>query len=684
MFYFGTPISMTSDTPPTPFLSMDRREIRERVLRKEVLRRAGRDLGAPWTWRSGTAGDTHGEFPTVEEWDKDQAAAYSVWLDKNGKKVVREVLETLGTTKQIDIEGGLRAVSDDHICNALKERSSQDRRFLGEYLADAGLLPLLGLPTRLRMLYTNVDSAQSGNPILRKIDRDINLALTEFAPGAKRIKDKHVYTCDGFSPELYLERGGRIKPEGQALECQQRLLFCPSCQYFLAKRPSDSGGDGDPCPACGNPPFAGDSSVDDFQRFRTIDSWVPNGFRVKSETAGMVGEEDRHGKSGRAFVAVPSLCDEPPSDVCNTSISRTDAAMFRVNDRNGDLYSAGPNSLPIGRSCEIADSGKWAEGQVEATSTDRGAVRFAIHSSRRTDVLRLSHAKIPNGLDLDPRRAGAGVRIAFISAAELIRRAWATHLDISPSEIHVLQPAAIPSPGDPTRWQGLVTLCDDHPNGAGYVDELKTRWKIFLDDFCSATPKYKFVERLIDKEGHAKKCRRACYECLRSYQNRFIDSLLDWRLGYELLKTLRDPSYAVGLLDFPSSHSQSPGLCQWVKEAEAACKSICNSFPEEFKRASGFHDKNLPVLRVEEGEKSRFIVVRHPLWADRSSLVDNVLDRTYIAAKQRSDETDMDPDIIDSFNLWHRPSWTRQRILDRLRGQDQISSTPQLVDTVDE
>jgi len=64
--------------------------------------------------------------------------------------------------------------------------ASQDQTLiqdaLSERLANRGILPMFGFPTRARNLYHN----KPGNwPPRDVIDRDLELAVSMFAPGAK-------------------------------------------------------------------------------------------------------------------------------------------------------------------------------------------------------------------------------------------------------------------------------------------------------------------------------------------------------------------------------------------------------------------------------------------------------------------------------------------------------------------
>jgi hypothetical protein len=257
------------------------------------------------------------------------------------------------------------------------------------------------------------------------------------------------------------------------------------------------------------------------------------------------------------------------------------------------------------------------------------------------------------------------VRIAFVSAGELLRRMVAFELDISAHELHVLPPVVVPCHGDSSRKQFRLVLTDDHPNGAGYVTELVRRWHELVGDFCSDSPRGAFAARLVSDE-HTARCERACYDCLRSYRNRFIDSLLDWRLGYELIRTLWDEQYVAGA----DGKFRSPGLASWLSAVQLGCNTMATAFENEFTVDDALPADRLPTLLLRHHDRCRLVAVRHPFWADRSSLVGNIVDCSWVDLEARSEDMTHAPTLIDSFNLIHRPSRTRQRLIEALRSED--------------
>jgi hypothetical protein len=73
----------------------------------------------------------------------------------------------------------------------------ESRRYgLAHSLAEQGNLPMYGMPTRVRDLYVGTrESASTRQTDWLTIDRDLDLAVYEFAPGSVIVKDKREHVC---------------------------------------------------------------------------------------------------------------------------------------------------------------------------------------------------------------------------------------------------------------------------------------------------------------------------------------------------------------------------------------------------------------------------------------------------------------------------------------------------------
>lgn len=651
-FYFSVPERIAGDPPPVPFLAVERDEIARRLVTKEILRIAFRDVGA--TWHTSAVVDTHGEFCDLRGWRDRFRSEVSTWMSTHAAHI-----KTVADVVVVEGNEAMRQRVAQWVSRELIERiddtisqESDDTRPLGETLADAGVLPMLGMPTRVRELYLELGDGEEHK---RAIDRDLEISITEFAPGSRRVKDKRIYECAGFSPRLRWQRSGASSawtPHGDALERSKELLWCPSCLHFEVlgnqARPTT-------CPAgCGTEIGDGRDQV------MICNARSPAAYRTHNVLAPSVGEDDEHGISTRAFLAVPSDDLQERRSCRNAQLEAGVAEVHRINDNARELFAVRPavgveRFIAQGRSRAAGPhSGQWL-------NDPSGNDRFAQYASKQTDVLRIRHLRVPIGITLDPRSEGAAVRAAFYSAVEILRRAWAIELDVDPDEFDVPPIAAVEHDRGPWARQGILTILDHHPNGAGFVSELAKKWQEFLPRLLEGRTEYS--ERVL-RDGHSKSCDRACYTCLRSYRNRFIDGLLDWRLGFDVLKLLDDPEYSAHLVG--TSPPVFASIRDWRVRADESLAAFMSAFGQgdgvEYRLEPGYP---LPTMqRINEAGDSAFIIVTHPLWTNGSSREDNIVDAALLELDGRGVST-QDVVFVDSFNLRHRPTWTHRKIHSR-------------------
>ena len=141
---------------------------------------------------------------------------------------------------------------------------------------------MYGLPTRMRNLYHGYKNNRQGGYEWQTIDRDIDVALHEFAPGQVLIKDKLEHRCIGFTGPLgdfrrFVKQGPQpVAPLGTPFDSEFTLQLCNRCGTWT--RP-----DASPlteCPVCSEV-----LSVEDTHLCRT-----PSGFRTDFDPSLVTGE----------------------------------------------------------------------------------------------------------------------------------------------------------------------------------------------------------------------------------------------------------------------------------------------------------------------------------------------------------------------------------------------------------
>jgi DEAD/DEAH box helicase domain-containing protein len=157
-------------------------------------------------------------------------------------------------------------------------------------------------------------------------------------------------------------------------------------------------------------------------------------------------------------------------------------------------------------------------------------LRGAIGCVKPTDVLllQLNDLELPGPsatLTTDRPRTPAGLP-ALWSFAELFRRAGALELDVSPWELDIgIQPY-------PTEhgFGRRIFVADALENGAGYAPQLG-RPEVLAKVFARMS---EVIAPKLEAAKHAGECDSSCPDCLRSYDNRRLHPMLDWRLALDL------------------------------------------------------------------------------------------------------------------------------------------------------
>jgi DEAD/DEAH box helicase domain-containing protein len=167
-YYFQRPEKITADPPPPPYVDTARPQILQRVLAKEVLRRAFFDLNL---FADSRGDSVHGEFGAADAWSQPPAnppAGYTgvsvadviqEWIDGH-PRVIEQICDALLVGTRLAGIGAARTAATGWIATALVPEITQApvdpslvQEGLSERLSNRGILPMFGFPTRARYLY---------------------------------------------------------------------------------------------------------------------------------------------------------------------------------------------------------------------------------------------------------------------------------------------------------------------------------------------------------------------------------------------------------------------------------------------------------------------------------------------------------------------------------------------------
>lgn len=690
LFYFRQPKKMTGDIPPTPFLTKRMSNIAERFLRKgwlweafrklrEEVRREGRiypaDLMSP--------PDIHGEYlptpflPMADGIDWRARAASAIGACQAEATALCDVLTT--GAAEVELNPDPPEIMDEIDSVVLDAR--QDG--LAHSLSEAGHLPMYGMPTRVRQLYLRL-RPDGERTVWSTVDRDLDLAIYEFAPGSTVVIDKREHLAVGFTPDLAEPLPGR---GDQTLKAHQRsafanpfmLLECGTCRAWTEITP---GVYSDECIACGSklhPEQARECRVPNAFRTdlpgypRTREEEVDSGIRHRSIQA-----------EGRTL-GFTTASDFGPGGKWGMSIAHHLSRTFRLNrgpqlddgDRGFEIRHGSEvkpyrrQNLELPLQC-ISTQGSLAARVANTFQPDGPPERIWLAAPKTTDALYLSPEaqrpslalhRLPGRLDSMPDDEDElhritrwlGIRSAAISASYLIVNRAALELDIDPEEFDVLEPR-IHGKADP---RPLLHITDNLVNGAGFCEYLaaddergRPRIASYIESMLTAFDAYP-LQQFLDPE-HA--CSTSCYKCLRRYGNQPFHALLDWQLGISFLRALVDPSYMCGL----DGSFVGPELERWQTLAARFAGQMAHRFdggPTET-----FHGVPAFRVRLRKSRLSPWILVAHPLWDWRDELQDSILARARDAAMEHGE-----PLCWDTFNLARRQVFVRERIREELR-----------------
>ncbi len=572
--YFQNPTAITNDPTPAPYLAMGQREIFERSLSATILREAFRDL--PDDLRvDGRQPNVHGEYGTIDEWAS-RSGHIRRWLAANTDAVAAafhalSAHAAVPTTVDEAIDGVRRLPDaiDEVVARVVGHEA------LSQRLAESGWLPMFGFPTQVRLLHLSRPTRSFPWPPDDVVDRDLSIALSQFAPGSEIVRDGWVHTVVGVTSFQPSYRG--VSPLPEPLVQQRHLGLCMDCNHVDELVDIDAVA---LCPACGR------------GGYRVVQVRQPLGFR-----AGAARDFDG------AFTWSPRrIVARVTSDLDRLREETTQQNLVALSGQ-GDRYIVNDN---LGRMFTFARAGHDWGGYLETTVVDhlddprirvpRGEVtRAALGAVLHTDLFFLgSHTPTPpaGGLRLNLRRVAPrvaadlthGLRTAWYSLAFLLRSAAAEHLDIQPQEII----AGIHSAARGGEQTFYAFLADTLENGAGFSSHLGEADE--LGRFLDTVQRYLAV---LERAGHADDCMSSCYQCLRDYTNMAYHPLLDWRIARDLLGVLRH-----GLLT-PGPDRAERALAGWLK-AQPAMREVATPAPS---------------CLVASGPRQAALVVKHPLEA---------------------------------------------------------------------
>jgi DEAD/DEAH box helicase domain-containing protein len=704
--YFMHPAEITGSPAPVPFLTKHLPDVGARVLRKGVLRRAFAELrseirsagNSVYPSDFGARPDIHGDF-LPRRCYLDNRDYWSSLLQKHLRKALSDYEPDLRASLFSDDDECAQALSVEDLLKDLASTEQAETDGLAEALAELGKLPMYGMPTRVRSLYYGLDRRGDW----ATIDRELDVAIYEFAPQADLVVDKRTHTAVGLSATLMPPRKvkgethkqvtpvGGLDAERQWATSWLSLAQCPSCYGWLRLRSRTDALE--QCPGCR-------AFLD--QGLVVADAVVPAAFRTDFRLR--EPNETSVARRHRTVNAESHPLGPWQRQVCGARrelhVYFADAVgTFRLNrgpeGEDGkpgfELFSGterariptlddGKEGFParailpqqaVGADLDLEPNPRPQAYRVWLAAPKTTSAVFLRPISRPSRRLSFTRLVIPGtasefhdrSVELAPTasEAWAGLRASAISATHALVTTAARQLDVDPAEFDVIEP----------RVGGgalILQFTDALVNGSGLCS-----WLAEVDD-SGGSPLSQLVASMLDDDEsfpradwlstddaadgpHATACTDSCYRCMRRYDNQPYHPLLDWKLALHLLRAFVDPAFHCGQ-DIDDMRVDEVSL--WDRQVWDDVERFARAFKGEARRVDDGTGLGLPGFRLEKpGGRGAtpWVLVRHPLW-QTGDFID--MDGRLGRAQETLLDEGHRPLFIDSFNLGHRQVTVRE------------------------
>jgi hypothetical protein len=424
-----------------------------------------------------------------------------------------------------DVERGDTGTSEEE---PLSEDLLLDRLFA------KAVLPRYAFPTDVVSFHVFDDEASTPFAVRLRYgpQQGLTAALSQYAPGREVWVDgRRWYSMAIWEPSP----GGRDR--WRAYRRQQLYFECRSCGFALLESPSGEWHVGvtRDCPACARPAGMGPA----------LRWFTPPGFAHPIDIKERLpdGSAPPSTRPTRAKLRAPSISSgapvldqRSPNGVSGVTVwvSKEDLLVTNV----GNAGQCGKEGFLYCLHCGRAEPNGWSDGLLQSgqphpkpaprwrpsdpTTCNGRVLPVTLGHVFRTDIS-LFRFTLGDGVRLDPSQDTA--KIAMRTLAEAMALAAADLLQLDPGELAGEWRAAQTEAGKDGR-EVEVYLYDQVPGGAGYA-----RMAALEQDPTLLEHTLTLLTECLPKD-----CDTSCYQCLRSYNNRWMHGDLDRHLAAALLR----------------------------------------------------------------------------------------------------------------------------------------------------
>ncbi len=611
-YFFKDPRLIISEPPRVPTIYLNNEIITLRHVRALVLQA----FFHQWPHTSSIMTQTSnllGSWGNIITFQKNNGMRdLQRWINSNLTMLVQRSQSIINAYYHTKLNNWIISIANE-INTVLNSRPSWDAELL-EVLINEGLLPKYAFPIDVVSLWVNKEFLNPNRE--RGIQRDLSIALSEFAPGAEIVVNKKMYTVSGlYSP---FETNINYVPK-------DRIIECNNCGAIVENMVGSALPN--QCSVCG------------FNDFNANDYIRPKGF-CSDWSIPDNGRKYRGGGRERAgYTSYAKLSIGANAFDAGQVSSFSKHLYTLVKEENLHIANKGKNNQGFiicskcGRNLDNATSSHHYPADMppflgiakgpNAGTRCTGTVTYNVILAHKfiSDILMIS-VKLPNTMDA-PLNIPSGKAIWY-SFGTLIQIAASIYLQINPDELRVgIRPITLPAPD--RRLSGEIYIYDTLPGGSGYAREISNNlsdiFKLALQLSTSCSNKY---------------CEGACYNCLLDYKNQQIHLYLDRNLGGAVLDYVLNSN-------FPNLSNQR--MDKAITYLTPYLNDRCNNLGSN--KINGFY---LPVIYQNKNTRQKFAIL--PIHSLSSYPNLNVFSWSGIDIKP-----------VKEFDLSRRPFWVITDIL---------------------
>ncbi len=633
VFHFDNPYAMLADSPPPPFLTINK-EVLRRLITKFVLADVFKAAG----FRANNGKQTNGEFGENSFWKeqsnhkqvekiKDQLTSYDLTALRSRFADWFKYIDS-SRQEELQLVYYINTELFDRI-NSLIQDWHTEEAFISDILAQSGKLPLFGMPTDARVLYQS-KSIENTEDSPKGISTSLERSISDYAPGAQRTKDKGIYTSIGFTPQIIrMPHTNKSMTTGSVWsDPPTRTCYCADCGH---SQPVDT--QTTSCPDCG---ATGDEPN---ARFKVFEAATPAAYRTNFGDAQDIKDNQGPRSGNPITVAMQGTLPAPTiSANCKVVGCASKVATF--------------NFGPEGEGFEVTQinegnlKNQWISPSFRTNATfGLDTKRIVLKASTFTDTCCISPAEtdVMINLSLSPyenkqhRRLsdGSEKKAATYSAAYILKKAAEGLLDLEPSEIGVATVRQLRIDNNLPQ----IILYDTLSNGAGFCSEIAKDITPFLDYAISGR-----LGTALQSTTHASMptgCLTACPMCISSHTNQAYQPILDWRLGLDYIRVLKERNQDLGARGNGNFYEE------WVRGYAMPLARTIHAYGIGLTIA---RELTHPVLIKKMNTSTVAVIIAHPLWNSDCAAILRAADQAKTILGNNTEII-----IADTFNLTRRP-----------------------------